>query len=288
MRGYNSLSTCQYFAEEQTNGFGLIHFVYEPEPFDCAEFEKADTCSVYLVTEGEGELRTAYGAQRLGRGDFFFLFPEKPYRFASPGGWKLIYLSFRGTAVKKLYGALGISYESCVRRGYAALVREWLKEFNRSRANRHAALVAQALLLKTLSYFDGAAATAADNDRRRSLADLLARYIDEHFAEPALSLKSLGEIFHFHPNYISYTFKEYMGAGFASYLRQKRLYKACELLKSGALVKDAAFSVGFSDAFYFEQCFRKYIGVTPTEYREREKLAAKKRRKDDFASKFYM
>lgn len=170
----------------------------------------------------------------------------------------------------------------------AALVREWLKEFNRSRANRHAALVAQALLLKTLSYFDGAAATAADNDRRRALADLLARYIDEHFAEPALSLKSLGEIFHFHPNYISYTFKEYMGAGFAAYLRQKRLYKACELLKSGALVKDAAFSVGFSDAFYFERCFRKYIGVTPTEYREREKLAAKKRRKDDFASKFYM
>lgn len=42
MRGYNNLSVCQYFSEDRAGGLRLLHFVYEPKPFDCTEFETTD------------------------------------------------------------------------------------------------------------------------------------------------------------------------------------------------------------------------------------------------------
>lgn len=286
MRGYNNLSVCQYFSEDRAGGLRLLHFVYEPKPFDCTEFETTDCYFLYLVAEGGGVLKTEQGQFDLSKGDFFFLFPGKPYYFAGQG-WKLVWLSFRGADVERLYAGFGISYRNCVRRGYTPLVREWLREFNRSRTNRSAALVAEALLLKTLSYFSSSSEHGEENDSRRTLSELLARWLDENFTDCGITLAKLSEMFHFHPNYLSYTFKEYMHTGIFAYLRQKRLHKACELLAgTDMLVKDVALSVGFEDALYFERCFRKYIGLTPTAYREGES-----RRKpsgwDEFSKKFY-
>ena len=287
MRRYNGLSICQYFSGNRAGGLRFLHFVYEPKPFDCTESEQTDRYFLYLVTEGRGELKTEGARYELVKGDFFFLFPGRPYYFAGQD-WKLVYLSFRGSEAERLYADFGISYENCVRRGYAPLVREWLREFNRSRANRSAALVAEALFLKTLSYFGGPSERGEENDARRNLAELLARWLDENFADSGITLSKLGSIFHFHPNYLSYTFKEYMHTGISAYLRQKRLHKACELLAgSDMLVNDVALSVGFEDALYFKRCFRKYIGLTPTAYRESER-----RRPpagwDTFSEKFYL
>ena len=56
MRGYNNLSVCQYFSEDRAGGLRLLHFVYEPKPFDCTEFETTDCYFLYLVAEGGGVL----------------------------------------------------------------------------------------------------------------------------------------------------------------------------------------------------------------------------------------
>ena len=286
MRGYNGLSVCQYFSEERVGGLHFLHFVYEPKPFDCTEFEITDRFFLYLVTEGGGELKTEHSRYMLSKGDFFFLFPGKPYYFVGRG-WKLAWLSFRGADVEQLFFEFDITYENCTRCGYVSLVREWLREFNRSRTNRRAALVAEALFLKTLSFFSSSAEHNEENDVRRTLAELVSRWLDDNFSNRGITLASLGELFHFNPNYLSYTFKEYMHVGIAAYLRQKRLHKACELLvSSDMLIKDVALSVGFEDALYFERCFRKYIGRTPTEYREQE-LHDKTVDWDLFSKKFY-
>ena len=288
MRGYNNQSVCQYFSGESTGGFGLVHFVYEPEPFDCTDFETTDRYFVYLVTEGNGELYTKSGKYILSKGDFFFLFPEKPYLFKKLDGWKVVYLSFRGASVEKIYSSFNITYENCTRYGYTSLVREWQKEFNRSRTSRSAALIAEGLLLKTLSYFETDSVRETKADPRQVLVNVLTEYIDENFADAELSLRKLSARFHFHANYISYTFKEYMHTGIAAYVRQKRLHRACELLRtSDMLIKDVAISVGFPDALYFERCFHKQIGLTPSAYRENERKE-RGHAWDSFSKIFYL
>lgn len=66
--------------------------------------------------------------------------------------------------------------------------------------------------------------------------------------------------------------RELTGDSPASYIRQLRLHRAAQLLKSHRLtVSEIAFQVGFSSPSYFSQAFRDYYGITPTEYMNMEK-----------------
>jgi AraC-like DNA-binding protein len=61
------------------------------------------------------------------------------------------------------------------------------------------------------------------------------------------------------------------GASPGEQLRQFRLRKAAERLRSSAWqsrsVTDICFSCGFSSSSYFSTEFRRFYGVTPTQYR---------------------
>ena len=60
-----------------------------------------------------------------------------------------------------------------------------------------------------------------------------------------------------------------MGKSFVDCLNEIRMEKARELLKDVRLkTYEVAEKVGIPDAHYFSRIFKKYNGVTPTEYRE--------------------
>ena len=63
-------------------------------------------------------------------------------------------------------------------------------------------------------------------------------------------------------------FKEILKTTPIQYLIKYRLHKAVEAFYSleGRSIGDIAYSCGFSDATYFNRCFKKEFGCTPTEY----------------------
>jgi two-component system response regulator YesN len=64
-------------------------------------------------------------------------------------------------------------------------------------------------------------------------------------------------------------FKKELGKNFVDYLNEIRIEKAKELLKDVQYkAYEIAEMVGIPDAHYFSKLFKKYVGVTPTEYRE--------------------
>ena len=60
------------------------------------------------------------------------------------------------------------------------------------------------------------------------------------------------------------TVARYAGCGVMNYYNSLRLKKAEELLLSGASVKEAALSVGFSNQNYFSAFYKKRKGVSPS------------------------
>ena len=67
-----------------------------------------------------------------------------------------------------------------------------------------------------------------------------------------------------------YFFKQETGGNFIEYLTEIRLRNARELLKdSGLSIKEICAESGYSDPNYFSRIFKKYEGVTPSEFRER-------------------
>ena len=72
-------------------------------------------------------------------------------------------------------------------------------------------------------------------------------------------------------SYCSELFKKVTGLNFSDYLTKVRMEKAASLLSSGnCMVKEVAELTGYSDAFYFSRVFKKYYGVTPAYFMEKD------------------
>lgn len=60
--------------------------------------------------------------------------------------------------------------------------------------------------------------------------------------------------------------KTFFNSSMTDYIKQRRMTKACELLKEGNNVSETAYKIGFSDPNYFSKVFRKSFGMSPSEY----------------------
>lgn len=93
-------------------------------------------------------------------------------------------------------------------------------------------------------------------------------YIREHYAE-ALTLSEVAEHVGFSPHYLSRLFQEELGESFNGFVTRLRVEKAIELLAEGRLkVYEVAEKVGIPNYRYFSVLFRKWTGVSPTEYKK--------------------
>lgn len=93
-------------------------------------------------------------------------------------------------------------------------------------------------------------------------------YIHEHYNEQ-VTLNEVAENIYVSTFYISRMFKKDLGKSFVDYLNDIRIEKAKELLKDVKYkTYEVADLVGISDPHYFSKLFKKYSGMTPSEYRE--------------------
>ncbi len=91
-------------------------------------------------------------------------------------------------------------------------------------------------------------------------------YIGEHMADE-ISLHAVANFIDLSPNYFTTLFKEYTGETFMDYVIRVRIDKAKELLTAGQFkVYEVANAVGYSDARYFSEIFKKWVGLAPAEY----------------------
>lgn len=95
----------------------------------------------------------------------------------------------------------------------------------------------------------------------------LIRYVDAGYQEK-LTLQDFCRRQHYSISYVSRRFKQETGMTFREYLQKVRMEKCCELLAGGDMtVSEAAMAVGYEDMQFFHKVFRKYLHMTPKEYR---------------------
>jgi AraC-like DNA-binding protein len=100
-------------------------------------------------------------------------------------------------------------------------------------------------------------------------AEDLERYIEEHYTEP-LSLDKFATRFGLNPAYLSRAYRMQSGRTIVEYVNQIRIQKSCLLLKrSEVSILDIALSVGYNSLSLFNRNFRRILGMSPREYRNR-------------------
>ena len=87
--------------------------------------------------------------------------------------------------------------------------------------------------------------------------------------EKDFSLEDVANFAGMHKSYISREFHKYTGYSFVEYVGKTRCTAACRLLLDDQYsILEIGQRCGFHNMSYFAKCFKKHIGMLPSEYRE--------------------
>ena len=107
--------------------------------------------------------------------------------------------------------------------------------------------------------------TEHEADQDWALIRKMVGYIQNHYQERILleEIASAGTVCR---SKCCRLFREKLQTTPMNYVIRYRLDKACDLIREGSSITDAAFSVGFQGLSYFSESFRKTYGIKPSQY----------------------
>ena len=112
---------------------------------------------------------------------------------------------------------------------------------------------------------------AAQKEHRKcsSYVQQCCEYIYQHYREKIL-LEDIAADLHISPTYLSRIFSREMKIRLQEYIARFRVERAANLLKySNESIAGIGDYVGFPSQSYFGNTFKKYMGMSPGQYREK-------------------
>ncbi len=195
--------------------------------------------------------------------DYYYVLKEKP---------DIYWIHFSGRAAGPLLDSLGLTAEQPVQLSGAEELGELFdKIIMELRVERYFnSEIAEAYFRQLLV----TAARAARGGFREKpgyhsmFDEVINRFHQEYQKE--LNITELAEQYHISCSWFIREFKRYTGSSPKQYLTNLRLQHARELLNNHYLsINDVSRMVGYDSQLYFSRIFRKYAGMSPSEYRER-------------------
>lgn len=106
-----------------------------------------------------------------------------------------------------------------------------------------------------------------ENIKIHKIKQKILDYIEKNYVQD-ISLQDVSNYMNYSDAYFCKMFKQCFEKNFIIFLTEFRIEKAKELLTNVSVnVKDVSSKVGFRDSNYFAKVFKRFTGVTPTEYR---------------------
>ena len=114
---------------------------------------------------------------------------------------------------------------------------------------------------------------SSEQDENEVIREKIKSYIDNNY-HLDFSLDNLADYLGLSFKYTSILFKKVMGDNFKNYINVYRIEKAKEILreKKDIKIKDLAESLGYNSSNTFIRIFKKYEGISPTQFNPEELL----------------
>lgn len=229
---------------------------------------------VMVCADGAGWCRTPSGKWPVCAGQVVVLPSGSPHSYGAHEDrpWTLWWLHVAGSAVPDLLAAAGISVASPVRvlrdpARAVSLIREVLLWTQRDETT--VSMVAAAGAAWNLL------ALLASEPPPDSLRHDAIEAVAEHLRRDVTTRASVANHAHsvgLSPSHFAALFRQRMGVPVGRYQSQLRMAQARELLDTTDLpVGQVAARVGYDDPFYFSRHFRVINGITPVQYRSRDR-----------------
>lgn len=99
-----------------------------------------------------------------------------------------------------------------------------------------------------------------------SAMEQIMQYLCDNFTDSNINLTSVAQHFGFNTSYLSRKFKQETGKSFVEFLIKCRMEQAIRLAGTNKKMFCTANAVGIPDTNYFGRCFKKYTGISYSEY----------------------
>lgn len=199
----------------------------------------------------------------LNEGKLLYLPPNSAHEYHCVGEkWETAYITFGGSGLNNFW-----NFEPSVwSNGKEFEFEKWFAILETYKNNygkeKESSLTLYAMLLEfreKVLYMSSAASN------KKHIFTLAIHEMSEN-AEP--SLKDIADKIGVSEAHFCRIFKEYTGFRPFEYINHLKIHKAKELLKDTEMsIKEVSETVGYESHSYFSMLFKRYIGVSPSEYR---------------------
>lgn len=231
---------------------------------------------LHYVLSGRGVFHCRGKEYRLTAGDAFFISPGELVRYdADPEyPWEYRWIGYKGGHVDELLAKLGISPHTPViqndfNRKTGALfgrIEQVLRQGNPTCDLQASGWIRLILAELTDNRQQLEAKTPEPEAQITRQVEQAIRWLTLQYSQQ-ISIEHLAQTLGYHRTHLSKMFKQHTGMSPMQFLLKIRMERARLLLGEPLTVEQVAASVGFPDALYFSKTFKKWYGLSPSEYR---------------------
>lgn len=230
-----------------------------------------DCYILHYVISGAGYYETNGKRYHIHAGQSFLITPETLiYYYPDKNDpWEYIWVNFSGLQAEKLLSKCGAFALSPVFETELSPLMYFKYVLESFSADKYKYFTNDARLHLLLAWY-AENYPAADDKRLESVIEPILRYIDQNYHKPQLNIDSVSSALNLNRSTLYRIFIKNLGISPTEYIFELRTKKACELLKDDRLtVKAIAFSLGFENQMYFTKFFKRRVGMSPSEYRQK-------------------
>ncbi len=229
---------------------------------------------IVYITEGSGLFSSSkLKEQEVRKGHLIMLYPGQwhSYKPHKATGWNEYYIGFKGSIVDGLLENnfldrdnqlidIGLNEE---------LVKLFARAIEIAKADKNSA---QQYLSGLLFHILGMVLSISRNKifEANSMDQIIeqSKIMMNEKVFDSVDVEQMAQQFNISYSLFRKVFKEYTGYAPAKYYQELKLCKAKQLLlETSHSIKEIAFELNYRSTEYFFACFKKSVGITPTEYR---------------------
>lgn len=268
-----------------------FHIKRIQKPKEALELHTHDYFQIYYIKNGKILHHLESSAAELSAGDVFILPPDIPHYIQELGGEVDFYsLSFtpsyfqslkennklildflyylRSQSIENIHPKFSLSYDDAV--FCETLIKRALEEFTGKKTGKDELIkecVSAVLSIFARSYFEQQAEQLISEENRQLVMHSI-EYLKNHFDED-LTLSEIVRLSAMSKTCFCTIFSSLVGMPFKEYLNRCRIEKAAELIASGEKICIVGNCCGYSEFSTFYRNFKKYMGVSPSEFKRR-------------------
>lgn len=231
---------------------------------------------IHYVISGKGLLRINDKEYEITQNGIFFIPPgvKISYQPDKSTPWQYLWVEFNGISAKALCNKALLCELDPVYypKNNKAILKEFadmIEESIMSDSSITVSCLSHLLKIFTLLIKERQQTSRHLMSKAEYTIRPIAQYIEQNFYDSSLSLEIIAEHFHINASYLSRLFKKVMNIPPTKYIIELRMHKAFAMLKTQAFnITEISQTIGYSSPFYFSKEFKRYCGITPSEYQK--------------------